>query len=101
MKDNLRKGFPVILRIGNGYTKNGGFNILKALILGHWISIWGFSDSKKVFYIYDSAAPAAQLKNDIPIGNVIRPYEDVLRDWKLGGRLGFGIGKYKYICVWR
>jgi len=51
LKNHLRKGFPVILRIGNGYMGNGRFNTLKALIFGHWISVWGFSDNKKVFYV--------------------------------------------------
>ena len=38
-------------------------------------------------------------RKNIPIGNVIRSYQDILRDWKFGGRLGFGIGKYRYILV--
>ena len=78
---------------------NGKFNLLQALIIGHWVSLWGFDDKKKVFYLYDSAVPLKEWKKNLPIGNVIRSYDNVLRDWELGGRFGFGIGKYKYIVV--
>jgi len=99
LKKYLQKGFPVILRIGNGYMPNGKFNLLQALIIGHWISVWGFDDKKGIFYLYDSAAPVKDWKRNLPIGNVVRSYESVLRDWRLGGRFGFGIRKYNYIAV--
>ena len=99
LKADLRKNYPAILRTGNGYMPNGKFNYLQALIFTHWVSVWGFDDNKRIFYLYDSAAPLKNWKRNLPVGNVARSYDDVLRDWRLGGRFGFGIGKYKYIIV--
>ncbi len=99
LKNNLRKNHLVILRIGNGYMQNGKFNYMRALLIGHWISVWGFDDKKRIFYLYDSATPIKSWKKNLPVGNVTRTYETVLRDWRFGGRFGFGIGKYKYVVV--
>ena len=79
IKKELDKNHPVILLIGNGYSKEGKYSWLKQKLAGHWISVWGYDNKKKLFYIYDSYS---HKKNIPPIGNVKRTYSQLLRDWK-------------------
>ncbi len=100
LKKLLSKNMPVMLLIGNGYTKNGKFNFLRAQIVSHWITLWGFDDKKKIFYVYDSAVPKKLYDKNIPIGNKKRTYLEILRDWK--GSLLPSImmwGQYFYIQI--
>lgn len=85
LKKFLFKDKPVPVFIGNGYTYSHGtegYSPIKALLVGHIISIWGYNDSEKAFYLYDSTVPKDYYNRDIPIGNVKRNYTDFLRDWK-------------------
>lgn len=70
----------LILLIGNGYGKDGVFHNFQSKITAHWISVWGYNDREKVFYIYDSALPKNLYSKNIPVGNTKRSYNDVLRD---------------------
>jgi len=79
IKNELNKNRPVILFIGNGYTKRGKYYWLGQKLISHWISVWGYNDDKKVFYLYDSYYSK---KDKLPIGNVKRTYSQVLRDWR-------------------
>jgi len=79
LKNLLNKNRPVILLIGNGYGKNGKHSSLKAKLVGHWISLWGYDENKNRFYVYDSAA--RNIDNQIPIGNISRSYQEIIRDW--------------------
>ncbi|MDA1317329.1 MAG: hypothetical protein O3B87_04900, partial [bacterium] len=54
---------------------------LKNLLVGHFVSVWGYDDTEGVFYIYDSTVPKEYYSKNIPIGNIKRPYKDFLRDW--------------------
>lgn len=80
LRDLLALDTPVMLHIGNGYAKDGSWNPIKWQLIAHWISAWGYSDREKVFYVYDSCVPPDRY-DDIPIGNVKRTYEQILRDW--------------------
>ncbi len=84
IKDAIRRDTPVMLLIGNGYRGNGIWSVTRWWLIKHWITIWGFNDEKKVFYIYDSMVPPKYYHKDIPTGNVQRTYQNVLRDLKGG-----------------
>ena len=73
-----------MIRIGNGFLKNGKYNSLVAYFVGHWITLWGYDDEKQIFYIYDSYVPLAKHNKNIPVGNTMRTFEEILRDWGKG-----------------
>ena len=77
----LSKDAPVILMVGNGYQRSGEYSRLRAAIVGHIITVWGYDDREGVCYMYDSAAPTEHYATNVPIGNTKRTYEQVLRDW--------------------
>lgn len=81
LKFMLSKDAPVILLVGNGYQKNGEYSRLKAAIVGHIITVWGYDDREGVFFMYDSTVPKEHFATNVPIGNTKRTYEQVLRDW--------------------
>lgn len=84
LKKILLNNRPIPVFISNGYryTKNGTeYNKLKSFLVGHIISIWGYNDKEKVFYIYDSTVPKSHY-NKISIGNIKRTYKELLRDWQ-------------------
>ncbi|MDP4011886.1 MAG: hypothetical protein Q8P72_06730 [Candidatus Roizmanbacteria bacterium] len=85
LKKLLLKDTPIPVFVGNGYTyahRMVSYSRVKALLVGHIISIWGYDDNENVFYLYDSAVSKEYYDKDIPIGNVKRTYQDFLRDWK-------------------
>ena len=83
LKKLLSKNTPVMLRIGNGYASDT-YNPLLGRIIGHWITLWGYDDSKKLFYIYDSGLPEKHWDKNFQIGNTTRTYKEILRDWRFG-----------------
>lgn len=83
LKENLSHDTPILIHIGAGYWGNGLYKSILGKVIGHWISIWGYDDERKVFYIYDSGV-ATRFHQNVPIGNIARPYNDVLRDWGQG-----------------
>lgn len=71
LKEYIRDNKNIILLTGHGYNiKWKSFNPIKALFAQHYISIWGYDDEKKWFYIYDSTVKQKRLNKDIPIGNM-------------------------------
>ncbi|MCA9386307.1 hypothetical protein KC717_06705 [Candidatus Dojkabacteria bacterium] len=81
IKEEILNDRPVIVLIGNGYKKDGSFSKFKKSYMSHWISVWGFNDETKVFYLYDSCVPRELYSKNIPIGNIERSYERVVEDW--------------------
>ena len=98
LKTFLQKDQSIVLLIGNGYRQNGDYSLHRAKFSLHWVTLWGFDDSERVFYVYDSAVPKDKYDKDTPIGNKKRKYEDVVRDWG-AGIISFGFWKYLYISV--
>lgn len=84
LKQLLLEGTPVIMRIGNGYLENGEYNLMQGILMGHWITVWGYDDIEKVFYVYDSGIRKVQY-DEVPIGNKKRTYQEILRDWSKSG----------------
>lgn len=85
MKGYLRRGIPLMVRIGNGYLPNGRYAASLSWLIGHWVTVWGFDDKRECFYVYDSCVPSNRLDRSIPVGNVVRTYQDMLRDASRGG----------------
>ena len=84
LKKLLNEGKIAMLRIGNGFSKNGRYNSFIASFLGHWITLWGYDDEKQIFYVYDSYVALAKHDKTIPIGNITRTFTEILRDWGRG-----------------
>ena len=61
-----------MLRIGNGYSKSGKYSSFVASFVGHWITLLGYNDDEKVFYVYDSYVSLKRHDKTIPIGNTKR-----------------------------
>ena len=84
LKKTLLNNKPIPVFISNGYkyTKNEiEYSEFKSFLVGHIISVWGYNDKEKVFYIYDSAVPKSHY-DKIPIGNIKRTYKEFFRDWQ-------------------
>lgn len=84
LKKLLSTDNPVMLRIGNGYSKKGKYHSVAAKFISHWITLWGYDDEKRIFYVYDSYVPVQRHEKTIPIGNTTRTYAEILRDWDKG-----------------
>ena len=83
LKTLLSKDTPIMIRIGNGYLGHG-YNPIVGMLTPHWITLWGYDDSKKIFYVYDSALPINYWDKSLPLGNTTRTYKEILRDWNFG-----------------
>lgn len=84
LKTRLDKNKVMMLRIGNGYTKSGKYYPFIASFLGHWITLWGYNEKKRIFYVYDSWVPLKRHTKKVPVGNTTRNYKGILRDWSKG-----------------
>jgi hypothetical protein len=87
---------PVMVRIGNGYLKSGRYSKFVAIFGGHWVTLWGYNNLEKVFYVYDSYVPLGRHDKNIPVGNVKRTYQQILRDIGKGFPLRW---RYHYIAL--
>ncbi len=86
----------IMLRIGNGYSKSGKYNSFVAFFLGHWITLWGYNDEEKVFYVYDSYVSLERHDKTIPVGNTKRTYAEIIRDLGRGFPTAW---RYSFISV--
>lgn len=84
LKRFLANESPIMIRIGNGYIFSNKYTPVLGKIIPHWITLWGYDEDKQIFYIYDSGLPKKCWKNDLLIGNTIRTYKEILRDWNFG-----------------
>lgn len=83
LKGLLNKGFPVMIRIGNGFSTNR-YNPFLGRLQPHWITLWGYDSRKGVFYVYDSGLPKRFWNLALPAGNTTRTFAEILRDWSFG-----------------
>lgn len=72
---------PVLIAIGNGHLSRERFSTLARLFIGHFITIYGYHANKEVFYIYDPYL-YGPYKDDLPVGNEVRTFGELLREWK-------------------
>lgn len=96
IENTICNNTPLMLLIGNGYRGGGIWSMIRWWLISHWVTVWGFDDEEKVFYIYDSAVPKKYYNKDIPTGNVKRTYQNVLRDLR-GGQPWWW--RYNYIKI--
>lgn len=84
LKNLLSQNTPVMIRIGNGYFLSTIYNPILGKIVPHWITLWGYDDKEQIFYVYDSGMLKEHWRKNTPVGNTIRTYKEVLRDWNFG-----------------
>ncbi len=82
LKQHLRT-WPLILLIGNGMTKKGGFSWRKSLHYWHYITLWGFNDKEQVFYVYDSNTKR-ETEQYLMKGTIKIPYPYILKSRSIG-----------------
>ncbi len=86
LKELLHKG-PVVLLISHAYSSTRHFSFRRAFTLQHYISLRGYDDEKRIFYVYDSNVEKTHHKGDtLPVGNILLEYDRLLRYRRLGGR---------------
>ncbi len=71
--------WPIVLVIWHAYKWKKDFNIIKAVGMQHYVSLWWYNNHEEVFYIYDSWAPKRLIRDDLPIWNIALKYKDIIR----------------------
>lgn len=89
------KNWPVIILISHAYTKQNIFNIRKAIIKQHYISVRWYNTQKEVFYCYDSHTELRE--SNLPIGNIQLPYQNLISYRNFAGCWLF---KNRYIATY-
>jgi hypothetical protein len=80
LQSHIDQDEPVLLAIGNGHLGRGRYLPTARLFIGHFITLYGYNAEQQIFYIYDPYLEGAYSQT-IPIGNEVRTFEEVLRDW--------------------
>ena len=81
IQKHIDRDQPVLVAIGNGYLRRGEFTPIARHFIGHFITIYGYSNDESNFYIYDPYLEGSY-PDEIPAGNDIRKYNELLRDWR-------------------
>ncbi|MEA2001872.1 MAG: BtrH N-terminal domain-containing protein [Actinomycetota bacterium] len=81
LRSHLETGYPVVIAIGNGHLRRGEYFPAARLILGHYLTIYGFDDPNQTFFVYDSYLDG-EPDSGLPVGNETRTYSEILRDWR-------------------
>jgi hypothetical protein len=81
IKRHLDSDEPVLLAIGNGYLHRDVYTPLARYFIGHFITIYGYSDDDRLFFVYDPYLEGSY-PGDIPVGNDTRTFSELLRDWR-------------------
>ncbi|MCF7798412.1 C39 family peptidase [Candidatus Woesearchaeota archaeon] len=97
LKKELEQGHPVIILINNIYTKQRKKALIKKYYALHWVTLLGYDDEKKIFYVYDSLPHTSTYQKGLPAGNFAINYGDFLTFWK--GRFISKMVNYLYIPV--
>lgn len=96
IQNHIDREEPVLIAIGNGHLERNKFSRIAELFLGHFITIYGYNPNRKVFYIYD-AWLKGNFDGEIPIGNEVRTYSQLLSSWK--GPLYYGLIGMRHIYM--
>lgn len=80
IKRHIDNDQPVILAIGNGFLQRGVYTPIARYFIGHFITVYGYSDEERVFYIYDPYLEGS-FPGEIPVGNDARTFDELIRDW--------------------
>ncbi|MBN1373488.1 MAG: hypothetical protein JW987_16235 [Anaerolineaceae bacterium] len=87
---------PVILAIGDGHLQRNTDSPLARLFVGHFITVYGYNLEQQIFYIYDSWLDG-DFDGEIPVGNEVRSFSVLLRDWR--GPLYYPLIGMKHIYI--
>jgi len=105
LKTFLAEDRRIMARIGNGYIFSDKYIPTLGKLITHWITLWGYDDEKQAFYVYDSGLPKKYWRKDLSIGNTLRTYKEMLRDWNFGKwqmlAWNYSREKYAYVVVWQ
>ena len=81
IKGHIGSDQPVLLAIGNGFLHRGVYSPLARCFVGHFITIYGYSNDARIFYVYDPYLEGSY-SGKIPVGNDTRTFSQLLRDWR-------------------
>jgi len=81
LRSHLRKGYPIVIAIGNGHLRRGRYVPAARVLLGHYLTLYGFEDASETFFVYDSYLDG-EPEGPLPAGNETRTYAETLRDWR-------------------
>jgi hypothetical protein len=87
---------PVILAIGNGHLRRGYFSPLARMFIGHFITVYGYSNIDDRFLIYDPYLEGSY-PEEIPVGNEVRTAREILRDW--GGPIYYRLIRMDHVYI--
>jgi hypothetical protein len=96
IKKHIDHDEPVLLAIGNGHIRRGENNPILRFLVGHFITVYGYDDQEKIFYIYDSYLKG-NYERDIPVGNEVRTFQEFLQDWQ--GPIYYRFIKMKHVYL--
>jgi hypothetical protein len=80
--------------VSHAYTKRYKFNIIRAILAQHYLSLRWYDDKKEVFYCYDAHTDIRE--KGLPVGNIEMNYRDLLR---YRNRAGIGLFRKRYITI--
>lgn len=79
LKYNLKR-WPIILLVANWQTKKKRFSRSRALVHRHYITLWGYDEKKKIFYVYDSNTKR-KTETEVMKWTLKVPYKYILKEW--------------------
>ncbi len=88
---NKIKEWPVLITIAHSYDKKTQFSLRRTVFFWHHMTVWGYDDTKRVFYCYDSHTDVKM--EWLPVGNIALDYDKLMIYRKLCG-LGLFWGRY-------
>ena len=80
IKKHIDQDEPVIIAIGNGHLSRATYSPIARIFIGHFITIYGYSTDQEIFYVYDPYLKGDYHK-EIPVGNEVRTFMELIRDW--------------------
>ena len=78
LKEKIKDG-PVILLISHAYSSLRDFSFRRAFTKQHYVSLRGYDDEKKVFFVYDSnVEKKSKDGKKLPAGNITISYNRLI-----------------------
>lgn len=81
LRAHLEKQEPVILIVGNPYSRRRRYRHFKRWLAMHWILLLGMDEENKRVYLYDPNVRQDRHEH-LPVGNVSLSYKAFLKHWR-------------------
>lgn len=81
LRKHIKGNQPVLLAIGNGHLRRGVYSPVARFFIGHFVTIYGYCNKDDIFFVYDPYLVGPYHEN-IPIGNEVRTFKEIIRDWR-------------------